>query len=221
MILNLRGAGGSGKTELARRIIRRYGPLRAAGTPGSGGPDIGLAHHPGGGRPLAVVGSYERQSGGCDTVRKEDGGLPAVLEAAARWCAEGCDVLLEGNRLSREVDGTGALAGQRPLTVLQLSTPPALCAAQLRRRRRLALAETARLLAAAEAEAAEVEAACRALAERAEVLRLGFDEALGAAVALLDLPVGGDGVLPVGDGQGRRDETRREEKRRATASVSG
>ena len=80
VIINVRGPGGSGKTELARRILQDYGGRLGARVESilRDGREQPMGYrllHPQGGRPLIVLGHYEKRSGGCDTIPEADGGL--------------------------------------------------------------------------------------------------------------------------------------------------
>jgi hypothetical protein len=143
--------------------------------------------HPLGGRPLAVVGHYEVTSGGCDTIRAADGGLEEVMRRAAEYAATGHDVLIEGQRLSREYDRSAALARSHRLHVLRLTTPLERCARNLvwrRRARRDIWPAVARTVAVEHEIVAE---ACARLGPYATVEALGFDDALARAQDLLGI----------------------------------
>ena len=112
-IINPRGAGGSGKTELVRRILAEYGWLRRAGNAqpstiepiyrvGRWRPFGYRLEHPLGGRPLVVLGDYASTSGGCDTIRAADGGLSEIVRRAVDYSATGHDVLIDGLHLSAD-----------------------------------------------------------------------------------------------------------------------
>ena len=198
VILNPRGASGSGKTELVRRILAEYGWRRHAWLAGADGVEpfyregrrspfgYRLAH-PLGGRPLVVVGHYEATSGGCDTIRAADGGLEEIIRRAAAYAATGHDVVLEGLRLSSEYERSAALARSHRLHVLRLTTPPERCARNLVWRRR-ARRDTWRSVAATVALEHEMVAeACERLEQYASVEVLGFDHAFARARDLLGL----------------------------------
>ncbi len=139
VIVNPRGTSGSGKSELARRILADYG--RGSGEAmepihrGGRAPPVGYRlRHPLGGRPLAALGHYGAGAcGGCDTIPARDGGLGEVFRLAAR----GHDVLLEGLFLSGDHQRSAELAGRHPLHVLLLDTPVERCARNLVARRRV------------------------------------------------------------------------------------
>ncbi len=196
MILNIRGIGGSGKTELARRILRGYGWPDAGGItpetlPGRAQPIAYRLPHPLGGRPLAVIGHYERTCGGCDTIRARDGGLPMIFDLAAAFARDGSDVLLEGLVLSREVRRTAHIATLHRLHLIRLATPPDECARRLSLRRRLGGRSREALERRAMADHADLLRACAAVSEAepaARVVALPFDLALAHARVLLGLP---------------------------------
>jgi hypothetical protein len=191
IIVNPRGIGGAGKTTLVRRIMAEYdatAPIRHAGRVRPIGYRL---RHPAGGRPLAVLGAYEANCGGCDTIPVRDGGMEEALRLAAAWAGEGHDVLLEGLMLSCEHRRMAALAAAYPVHVLHLAIPAEDCARALVARRRARRADWQRLALAAARLDTEVEVACHALrGSAAQVERLGFEAALHRARTLLGLPAG-------------------------------
>lgn len=189
LILNPRGTCGSGKTELVRSILSAYGWKR--GNDGAcallvGGRPIGYRlDHPAGGRPLAVLGRYETTSGGCDRILASEGGLPWAIAQAGLLAPAGFDVLMEGLRLSSEVDRTLELARRHPLFVIRLATPLETCAENLLRRRRVGRAKLPDARAAVAREAASIELACERLGGTAHVENHPFRDALARALDLL------------------------------------
>ncbi len=115
MIINPRGSGGSGKTELVRRTLADYGwdgsvevvPLRREGRERPIGYRL---RHPQGGRPLVVLGHYARTSGGCDT-----------LPAASKWRVEQCTACPQALPQERAVN----LSLVTPVPAAMLAATPA------------------------------------------------------------------------------------------------
>jgi hypothetical protein len=196
IIINPRGTSGSGKTELVRRILARYGWRGSAGRHEGGrlefvyreGRSRPLGYrleHPRGGRPLAVVGHYEVTSGGCDTITAADGGLDEIIRRAAAYAAAGHDVLIEGQRLSSECQRSAELARSHRLHVLRLTTPLDQCARNLVWRRRARRDTWTSLAGTMAVEHEMVAEACARLGRYARVEDLGFEEALTRAQDLL------------------------------------
>jgi hypothetical protein len=207
IILNPRGTAGSGKTELVRRISARYrskpSQYSAAGDclerlhkPGRTRRFAYRLRHPCGGAPLVVIGHYEVTSGGCDTIRAVDGGLKEAARWAASFAKSGHDVVMEGLRLSSDVEHTRALAQDEELQILRLSTPLQQCVRNLVARRRAGRGAVAAITSNVMFEHQQIEAACARLRQHAPVEDLTFDEALARAEALLGLPSAGEDVLP-------------------------
>jgi hypothetical protein len=147
LIINPRGASGSGKTELVRRILREYGWVRNSLDARSGirpiyregrrEPFAYRLQHPWGERPLIVLGHYLVTSGGCDTIRAQDGGMPEIMRSIGEFASKGHDVVVEGLHLSSEVEQSARLAATHGFHVLLLSTPVDRCVQNLASRRRV------------------------------------------------------------------------------------
>lgn len=188
IVINPRGAGGSGKTGLVRRLMAGFGPAEPIPQPGRARPIGYRLPHPAGGRPLAVLGAYGPTCGGCDTIPLRDGGLEEAFRRAAALAAAGHDVVLEGRALSREHAGTAALARAHPVLVLQLATPAEACARALAARHRAPRAALPRLEEHAAREQAEIASSCAQLrATGVAVERLDVAAALARARGLLGL----------------------------------
>ena len=171
LIINPRGTSGSGKTELVRRILAEYG-WRRRGTldgvqpifwPRRKAPFAYRLQHPLHGRPLVVLGHYEVTSGGCDTIRVKDGGLAEAARIADEFAASGHDVLLEGLRLSSDVELSRKLAASHAMHVLLLTTPIDECVRNLIGRRRAARATFHSIKTAVLDEHSRVQQACERL----------------------------------------------------------
>lgn len=195
VIVNPRGAGGAGKTELVRRIMADYGrgrdgraePIRHAR------PERPVGYrftHPHGGPPVVVLGHYESTSGGCDTIRLTDGGMDEVFRLADAWATAGYDVVLEGLLLSTEHTRSAALAELHELHVLRLTTPIERCVGNLITRRR-ARRDTWPLIARTAAVLDdEVNEACLRLRRSAASVEVcGFEQALRRARELLSFGI--------------------------------
>jgi hypothetical protein len=195
LVINPRGTSGSGKTELVRRLLGEYGWRRSGagqglvpiGREGRSRPLGYRLRHPQGGRPLVVIGHYEVTSGGCDTIRLSDGGLEEVMRRAADAASDGCDVIIEGLRLSSEHERSAALARLHDLHVIRLATPIEQCARNLVLRRRTRRDAWISIASNVASEHRLVEEACERLRPHAHVQVLGFEAALARAQALLGL----------------------------------
>ena len=188
VIINPRGASGSGKTELARRIMAAYGGERGDGPErvyraGRARPICYRFPHPRGGRPLVVLGHYEVTSGGCDTI----GGVEEVCRLVESYAAAGHDVLFEGLDVSRESERTAALAAAHRLHVLHLSTPLDRCIRNVITRRRARKAVRPQISRNTAEDYERVGDACARLRRCAQVEQVSFDDALLRAQELLGL----------------------------------
>lgn len=205
IIVNPRGAGGSGKTTLVRSIMAACGEAAPVRRPGRARPIGYRLRHPAGGPSLAVLGAYEATRGGCDTISRRDGGLEEIFRLAGLWAAEGHDVLLEGSSLGTEQARTAALAAAHPLHVIHLTTSAEDCARALLARHRLGRGVLPRLASEAARRQVEIASACDRLRLGAvEVEHLGPEEALQRIRHLLRL-----GVMPARPAPDRPPESRR------------
>jgi hypothetical protein len=194
VIVNPRGASGSGKTALVRRILVDYGWGTGNGTEpigrtGRARPIGYRLRHPLGGCPLAVVGYYGAAAcGGCDTIPARDGGLDEVFRLADGLAATGHNVLLEGLVLSGECRCTVELAHRHSLHVLRLDTPLEQCVSNLTVRRRASRTARPQIASTVAAQHDAITDACARLRWcAASVNTLAFDEALHQARELLGL----------------------------------
>jgi hypothetical protein len=196
LIINPRGASGSGKTELVRRILGEYGWKRGGGSEGLEPlfwprrkvPFAYRLCHPAMGAPLVVLGHYEVTSGGCDTIRVSDGGLAEAARTADQFASSGYDVVLEGLRLSSDVNLTRRLADLHAVHILLLSTPIEQCVKNLIARRRAGKASFGRIERAVIGEHRRVREACELLRGCASLESLGFEQAFTRTRELLGLP---------------------------------
>jgi hypothetical protein len=198
LIINPRGTSGSGKTELVRRILAEYG-WRRGGTldevqplfwPRRKAPFAYRLQHPLDGRPLIVLGHYGVTSGGCDTIRVKDGGLAEAARLADEFATSGYDVLLEGLRLSSDVELSRKLAASDAMHVLLLTTPIDECVRNLIGRRRAGRARFHSIKTGVLNEHTRVQQACERLRPCVRLDLLGFEQAFTRAKELLGLQGG-------------------------------
>jgi hypothetical protein len=198
LIINPRGMAGAGKTELVRRILMQYGWRQDphAPTGDASEPIFGLKQdrlfgfrlpHPFGERPLAVIGRYDKTSGGCDRIRLADGGILAIVNRASDLATAGYDVIIEGLRLSSNVEHSLELGRQHDLHILHLQTPVDQCVRNLISRRRTGRHSSSELARAAALEQRSIETACDQLRPIATVEALTFDDAYARTLELLSL----------------------------------
>jgi hypothetical protein len=133
-VVLIRGTGGSGKTFIAERVIDALGGLDASqrvalGPRGKTGGYIWFDKN------VMVLGRYESQCGGCDTLQWK--GAPDDIETVIQGQIQhGRHVLLEGIAISSY--GQQRLLRMGPaLTVIQLDTTLADCLAAIAARRAL------------------------------------------------------------------------------------
>lgn len=135
MIINVRGTSGSGKSTLVRRVRDLYSQTLRVKQEGRKQP-LGYILHYGAGtrvQPLALVGHYETDCGGCDTIANMD----EIYENVRKAHAAGMDVLYEGLLISADANRVIALhADGLPVRVIALNTPLALCLESVNHRRR-------------------------------------------------------------------------------------
>lgn len=131
MIINIRGTSGSGKTTLVRRIMEQFNGRLRIYTKDRKRPVGYLLTRPGK-RSLFLVGHYETDCGGCDTITSVD----RVYEIVDQAKAAGHDVLYEGLLISAEFRRTLALsqAGDHITIGLNTSLEESLASVNARRR---------------------------------------------------------------------------------------
>lgn len=138
-IINIRGTSGSGKSTLVREIVKYYNRRLPVKIEGRKQP-IGYIHQVTDlssgriiGRPLAVIGHYETDCGGCDTITSMDD----IYNRVRASHALNMDVLYEGLLISADANRVIALHTDRfPIRVVALSTPLEECLASVNHRRR-------------------------------------------------------------------------------------
>lgn len=125
MIINVRGANGSGKSTVVRRVLQSFQST------------IQLV--PGRARPFAyqcvggpyILGTYENPTGGCDTIPS----IEVIFEAVKLSADAGRDVLYEGILAQHSATRLLELNRVHPVTVVVLTTPLEDCVQAVRDRR--------------------------------------------------------------------------------------
>jgi len=130
MIINIRGTSGSGKSTLVREVMSLYDRRIAFKEEGRRRP-LGYVCYRDRGRPLAVLGHYETDCGGCDTIPK----LDRIFELVGTNHEMGRDVLFEGLLVNSDRNRTIELDGLFPLIVVTLNTSIETCLASVNERR--------------------------------------------------------------------------------------
>ena len=133
MLINIRGTSGSGKSTLVRRIRENY--LRSVRIMEEGRKQpIGYVEHAAkeGIAPLGIVGHYETDCGGCDTVS----GLDKIFDMVRAGHAQGYDVIFEGLIVCSDLNRLYKLHDDGlPLLVVGLDTSLEDCLASVNERR--------------------------------------------------------------------------------------
>lgn len=134
MIINIRGTSGSGKSTLVRKVRELYKGTHLRVKEDGRKQPIGyiLQRACAVGPSLALIGHYETDCGGCDTIANMDDIYKRVREAHHH----GYDVLYEGLLISADANRVVALHndGFHPL-VIALDTPLDLCLSSVNQRR--------------------------------------------------------------------------------------
>jgi hypothetical protein len=137
MIINVRGANGSGKSTVARRVLDLYrenGTATPTMRPSRGNreprPLYYTCQHP---RlsELVILGTYENPTGGCDTIPD----VETVFTLATTLHDGGVDVLFEGILAQHSSTRLINLARNRELRAIVLTTPMQDCVAAVKDRR--------------------------------------------------------------------------------------
>jgi thymidylate kinase len=140
VIINIRGPSGSGKSTVVRKIMDRYPGMLRHFIPGRKQPIGYLLTHPTRKKRLAVIGHYETDCGGCDTINKVEDTFHYVRLAASK----GYDVLFEGLLMGYEWKRTIRLPEVAPLIVIAMDLSVEECVESVRERRRATAAKKGR-----------------------------------------------------------------------------
>lgn len=192
IIINPRGMGGAGKTEFVRRLLADYGwnaggQVEPVHRSGRRAPMAYILQHPRGGRPLLVLGHYQRRNGGCDTITLADGGVDEVFRLASLYAGAGHDVLFEGRALNAEHKRSAILAERQPFHLLSLDTPLEECLGNLRRRMKIGADKLSLLRCRLRADHARLLKTSLLLEKVARVESVSFQEGVARARDLLGL----------------------------------
>lgn len=127
MLINIRGTSGSGKSYLTRRIRQYYPTVARVMEDGRKQPISYIqspARHQDGISSLGIMGHYEAECGGCDTISSMD----KIFGMVKHGHSLGLDVLFEGLLISADLKRTQELHDLgMPLLVVGLSTSIAEC----------------------------------------------------------------------------------------------
>lgn len=134
-IINIRGTSGSGKSTLVRRVMELYQTKAAVRLKEGRKQPIGYILSKDMHTALALVGHYETDCGGCDTIANMDEIYANVRQASFA----GMDVLFEGLLISADANRIiqlhKDLIAHTTVRVIALNTPLELCIQSVNARR--------------------------------------------------------------------------------------
>ena len=134
MFISPRGTSGSGKTTLARIVLDGsgvFGPREPWHAANRKNPLYYTRRRLDGGRPIAILGSYESPTGGCDTISGNDIPFDIARELHGEF-----DVFAEGLLLSAEQHRTDKLCADGiPVHLFYFDLPLETCLDGVRSRR--------------------------------------------------------------------------------------
>ena len=131
MIINIRGTSGSGKSTVIRRLME-MAVVRPTHVDGRKQPLWYDLMHPDHDEPVTVLGHYESDCGGCDTITD---GLDTIYELVEEAADAGNHVLYEGLLVQSDVKRCIALAETYGVIVIGLNTNFETCLEGIRARR--------------------------------------------------------------------------------------
>lgn len=136
MLINIRGTSGSGKSHIARAVMK---DLRLKGYSKCDVKEEGrkqpIMHWftKEGCRPVAFLGHYNTPCGGCDTIPK----MERIFNLVRKCHRGGADAVFEGLLISADIQRTLELHEEGlPLLVCELDTPLDVCLESINSRRR-------------------------------------------------------------------------------------
>lgn len=129
--INIRGTSGCGKSHLVKQIMREF-PVKKPHKIKFRKQPIGYTLERPDGDPLYIVGHYEEDCGGCDTII----GLDAIYdEIEAAIIDLEMDVIFEGLIVCSDVERCISLKDISNLLVIELDTPLPECISNIEERR--------------------------------------------------------------------------------------
>jgi hypothetical protein len=131
MIIHIKGCSGSGKSTVVNKVMSQYDERVPEYIPGRKQP-IGYVLRKAGLKDLFVVGHYETDCGGCDTIKFAD----ETFDIVRQRHAQGFNVLFEGLLLTADAKRTISLHEEGlPLFVVNMNTDLETCLASINERR--------------------------------------------------------------------------------------
>jgi len=131
VIINVRGANGSGKTTAVRSVLNEYQTRKPHFVEGRSKPLYYTCESPGL-LPVKILGSYELVSGGCDNIPE----VETVFTLARMLADGGANVIFEGILAQHSSTRLLDLHRVHPVDVLVLTTSQDDCVASVKDRRR-------------------------------------------------------------------------------------
>lgn len=133
MVINIRGTSGSGKSYVMRKVLAGLPDARPIH--GALGPKRPEAYFRAGSKPVAIIGPYGTEIGGCDVVVGSLG-IQGCIELFKKYHDRGASVLFEGLILSSMWGAVGEWmeSVKRECVIVHLSTSLEDCRRGLDRR---------------------------------------------------------------------------------------
>jgi hypothetical protein len=132
-VLDIRGTHGSGKSWIVRQVLERYRHIAIEG-PGLTGKGSRIWGYRVPQVDCGIVGSYEVQNGGCDTIKD----MAKIVEVMKKLATEHANVIMEGIFVAHTFKRYDELANDMAAYGYRfffLNTPLRTCIARVRARR--------------------------------------------------------------------------------------
>lgn len=129
LVVQVRGTSGSGKSTVVRAVMDLLGRsgFEEVLKPGRKKPLYYVCS-----KGITVLGHYETQCGGCDTI----GSAAAIYDLIQELLVDGPKILCEGLLLSEDTKWTSVLVAQAVVKIAFLDTPLETCLRQIDDRRK-------------------------------------------------------------------------------------